>query len=186
MIIPLHAITGADTVSGFYGQSKKSIFKRVSNNIEEASVFLAHLGKGCDKDILWGATSEKFLLKFVYNDEKSVNIEEARARKWMSMKNKTTMRLPPDRDSYEQHVLRANHQAQIWFNFQRSDEPPNPLTNGYRIKDNYLLPIPFTKECFPKELRECTDSALSGNEDSSVSESGESDMNTSEDESLDL
>ena len=186
LIIPFHAITGADAVSGFYGQSKKTIFKRVSNNIEEASGFLSQLGKGCGKDILWGSTSENFLLKFVYNDKKSDNIEEARTRKWKSMKNKTTMRLPPDRDSFEQHVLRANHQAQIWFNFNRCEEPPNPLNNGYRIQDNYLLPLPYTKECLPKELEECTDSALSENEDSSMSESSESGINTSDDESLDL
>ena len=39
----------------------------------------------------------------------SLTISQARSKKWKAMKNKTTLRLPPDEDSFVQHLLRANY-----------------------------------------------------------------------------
>ena len=45
----------------------------------------------------------------MFNDKNSTNLGQARVTKWRSMKNKTTLGLPPDEDSFCQHLLRANY-----------------------------------------------------------------------------
>ena len=84
-----------------------------------------------------------FLINFIYADKTSLTISQARSKKWKAMKNKTTLRLPPDEDSFEQHLLRANYQAQIWYNFANSD-PSNPQDHGYKQEGLLVLPTPHT------------------------------------------
>ena len=117
VIIPFHAITGADTISGFYGQSKKAIFKRLMKHEDGTNEFLETLGKLEIQEDIDDKNSEMFLLKIIYNDQKNNKLSVARASKWKSMKNKSTARLPPDKDSYRQHVYRAHHQATVWYSF---------------------------------------------------------------------
>ena len=70
------------------------------------------------------------------------------------MKNKTTLRLPPDEDSFEQHLLRANYQAQIWYNFVNPDALSNPLDHGCTQENLLVLPTPHTKEACPNLPRD--------------------------------
>ena len=90
-----------------------------------------------------------FLINFIYADKTILTISQARGKKWKAMKNKTTLRLPPDEDSFEQHLLRANYQAQIWYNFANSDAPSNDdfLCYSSSSDDDYTVFTDFLK-CF--------------------------------------
>ena len=152
IILSLHAITGADAVSGFYEHSKKAVYEKVKK-IEEAQQLISNLGRNdtlYDEDIKKCST---FLINFMYADKSSRTIAEARAKKWRAMKNKTTLRLPPDEDSFIQHLHRANYQAWIWYNYGNPDGPPNPLGHGYMQEGLLVLPKPHTKEAYPMSLR---------------------------------
>ena len=43
---------------------------------------------------------EIFTVRVMYNDKNSKSLNEARANKWKQMKNKGTLRLPPEYDSF--------------------------------------------------------------------------------------
>ena len=129
--------------------------------------FLETLGKLDIQEEIDDKNSEMFLLKIIYNDQKNNKLCVARDSKWKSMKNKSTARLPPDKDSYRQHVYRAHHQAKVWYSFRDSGDPPNPVGHGYRLSGHNLVPSPHTREAIPIELREMMNNAQSSRDDSS-------------------
>lgn len=89
----------------------------------------------------------------MFNDKNSTNLGQARATKWRSMKNKTTLGLPPDEDSFCQHLLRANYQAKVWYDFKSPSAPADPQQHGYTFDGQYLLPVCHTNIACPDILR---------------------------------
>lgn len=129
-IISFHAITGADSICSFYGHSKKTEDKKKTKKSSEAQKLVSNLGKHdrlSEDDIM---KCSKYLVKYIYRDKESTTIVEARARKLRLMKNKITLRLPPDGNSFVQHLPWANYQARIWCNFTTPDGPANPFHYG--------------------------------------------------------
>ena len=71
VIISLHALTGADAVSGFYGHSKKPIYEKVKKS-EEAKQLITNFG-------MYDTLSEenitkcsRFFINFIYADKTSI------------------------------------------------------------------------------------------------------------------
>ena len=115
-----------------------------------------------------------FLINFIYADKTSLTILQARSQKWKPMKNKTTLRLPTDEDSFEQHLLRANYQTQIWYNFTNPDTPSNPLDHGYTQEGLLVLPTPHTKEACPNSLRDLVHDETFESDDDESNDDGDS------------
>ena len=115
-----------------------------------------------------------FLINFIYADNTSHTISEARVKTWRAMKNKTTLRLPPDEDSFEQHLLREKYQARIWYNFANPDGPANPLDHGYTQEGLFVLPTPHTKEACPSSLRDLVHDETFESDDDESSDDGDS------------
>ena len=84
-----------------------------------------------------------FLTNFIYAGKTNLAKPHARSKKKKAIKNKTTLHLAPGKDSFEQHLLRANYYAQIWYNFANSD-PSNPQDHGYTQEGLLVLPTPYT------------------------------------------
>ena len=115
-----------------------------------------------------------FLINFIYADKTSLTISQARSKKWKAMKNKTTLRLPPDEDSFKQHLLRANYQAQIWYIFANPDAPSMSLDHGYRQECLLVLPTPHTKEACPNSLRRLVNDETFESDDDKSNDDGDS------------
>ena len=87
-------------VSGFYGHSKKVIYEKLKKS-EEAKQLFTNLGmydRLSEEDI---KKCSMFLINFIYADKTSLTISQAKSKKWKAMKNKTTLHLRPDEDSFE-------------------------------------------------------------------------------------
>ena len=154
IIIQLHILTGCDSVSGFFGHGKSSVYPKHAN-INEVKQLLANLGASQEVDSLLNSLIEKFVIKFIYNDSTSESLAECRAVKWKQMKKKTTSRLPPDPDSFHLHVKRANYQCYIFRHYMESSAPPIPYSYGWHINEQGLtIPTMFTKEAVPKDMEE--------------------------------
>ena len=112
----VYAFTGVDTVEGFYGCGKFSIIKRTlkcnDKSHMETMQQLNGMKNELSDDML--LCLQEFTTRIVYNDPVSRELCEARARKWRISKNNDSARLPPDRDSFKQHCLRAHLQAYEW------------------------------------------------------------------------
>ena len=151
VIVPFHVHTGADAVSGFYGHGKPSIFESAMKS-EEGRSLLQGLGKQLPVSEDTQIDMEQFTIKFIYKDKTSTSLAEARAKKWESMKKKATQRMPPDCDSHQMKVRRANYQAYIFLNFRSPDAPPSPLHHGWHMKDGNCIPLRYTKPALPTRL----------------------------------
>ena len=152
-LIGFHALTGADAVSGFYGHSKKSIYTKIQKNHERQQMLLT-IGKNENISQIDINNAKKFVIKFMYSDKSSCNFAQARAKKWKQMKNKTTLQLPPYEDSFFQHMLRANYQAKIWYDFASLACPSSPLNHGYATDGQPMLPVQYTTDACPEFLND--------------------------------
>lgn len=113
----------------FMDIQKRPKIKKIKKS-SEAQKLVSNLGKHdrlSEDDIM---KCSKYLVKYIYRDKEITTIVEARARKLRVMKNKTTLRLPPDGDSFVQHLPWDNYQARIWSNFTTPDGTANPFHYG--------------------------------------------------------
>ena len=166
IIIPFHAYTGADAVSGFFGHSKATTFKRLGENIG----LLNKLGKEVDITDEIRKDLELFTISVIYNDKTSKSLNEARANKWRKMKKKGILTLPPDYDSFEQHLKRANYVAYTWLNFHYPDPPNSPLTHGFDLKNKDVVPVMHTLPALPLNFEELIDRTPIDDEESDISD----------------
>ena len=152
VIVQLHAFTGADAISGFFDHGKVSVLKKAKKTPEFATL-ISDLGSQVElcSDVLQKLT--KFTIKCIYRDVSSQSLAEARSSKWLSMKKKSTERLPPDEDSLVQHCRRANYQCYIWRHFHEAGTAPSPLSHGWKFSSAGLLePVLSTLQAIPDDV----------------------------------
>ena len=68
------------------------------------------------------------------------------------MKRKSTLRIPPDTDSHNLKVTRANYQAFIMLNCMNPDAPSSPLQHGWSLREGKCLPIRYSQPALPQRL----------------------------------
>ena len=115
--------------------TSKGIWTRLNDNL----TLLSKLGKNIHISEDVKKNLETFTIRVVYNDKNSSTLNEARASKWMQMKNKGTIRLSPDYDSFEQHLKRSNYVTYSWFSYDNPDASISPLNHGFMLGDNENL-----------------------------------------------
>ena len=156
VLIPLHLFTGADSVSGFFGHGKRTICKNAMESVE-AQALLSTLGTGLPVTSNTIKSMEMFTIRYIYNDNVSKNLAEARANKWRQMKVKAMQRLPPDPDSHALHVARLNYQVYTLFKCNEPGSPPDPCGHGWTLVDGMCQPQRFAAPSLPTYLRHiCT------------------------------
>ncbi len=126
-----------------------------------------------------------FTIKYVYKDNVSKTLAEARATKWKAMKKKSTLRIPPAMDSHRLKVERAIYQTYTSLNYNRPDSPPSPLGHGWILNAGKCEPLRHTKPALPQTLnnliaerRSPTESTDSDSDDSTDTEEEEEDIFT--------
>lgn len=142
----LHAFTGNDYTSAFYGVGKAKAFKILRDSEEFINTF-SKLGKSFTLDSSLFSSLELFVCTLY--GEKCSNINEARYKKFCSTKKcPEPQKLPPTRDALLCHSKRVSYvTAVIKRALEREPSIPNPdgygwkLKNGQLIIDWMLLPI---------------------------------------------
>jgi len=175
IIIPLHVITGSDHTSGFYGHGKNAVLQKVITD-HEARELLIRVGESVELEDEIRANMKSFVLSKIYAESANVTCGQARASKWHKLKKKSTIRLPPDDDSLDLHLLRTNYITYCQLHYQLL-EHPSPIGHGWEIINGKCRPVRHTLPPLPQQLnrRDCSDdiSDESGSDDES-SECGES------------
>jgi hypothetical protein len=123
---------------------------------------------------------ELFTIRYIYKDKTSKTLGAARASKWEAMKRKSTLRIPPDSDSRNLKVTRANYQVFILLNYMNPDAPPSPLQHGWNITEGICSPIRYTRPALPT----CLSNIIGkGHSTISISDNVESDSDAESEES---
>ncbi len=123
---------------------------------------------------------QKFVIRYIYNDKKSQSLPESRASKWRALKRKTRLRIPPDEDTLQHHIQRANYQAFVWLSCKDSPPAPSPLQHGWTQESGRILPIKHYLPPLPRNLQQLL-VATEVNDESSSDPSSESEADQESD-----
>ena len=97
------------------------------------------------------------------------------------MKTKSTLRLPPDRESHDLKVQRVNYQTFIFLNFAQAESPPSPLNNGWILEEGFCVPVRHHLPALPRYLKEVVQQQ-ENEADNSSSDSAQSDSGSDNDD----
>ena len=146
-LLGLHAMTGTDTTSSFYGHSKAKCLRLVKDDPERVET-VRSLGKSYN--LAAGGllpTLEKLVCRLY--GSKHATCTELRYERFCSSEGNEKL-LPPTRGALQQHSLRANYQAKIWADALQADVcAPSPHGHGWRVSDCVEIvwsedPVPAT------------------------------------------
>ena len=149
----LHALTGCDTTSSFFGVGKKiaiKIFKKHQKALQILQTFgTCTVEDACDM-------ARKFILLLYGSDDQIESLDKLRHN--IAIKTvKSASKLPPTEDAFKLHVQRCQYQVKVWEK-SHAKEPTisSPLEYGWKNTDCVLEPILMTIECAPKAVRDLT------------------------------
>ena len=130
----VHALTGCDSVSGFYNRGKvrpltillkDDIFRTGFENIHQSL----------------NPTPEAFRLIELFvcklYGSKATQVNDARYRLYKTGTTSPSL-LPPNDDALAQHVLRALYQAMVWCDMSNQLNIPSPDGHGWKETDGAL------------------------------------------------
>ena len=93
-----------------------------------------------------------FIIRFVYNDKKSLNLAESHSLAWKKKKKKSTQRLPPDEDTLIGHIKRSNYVIYMNLNYDSLFINESPSNHGWIIQDNIYVPKRYHKPALPHTM----------------------------------
>ena len=68
------------------------------------------------------------------------------------MKNRITIRLPPNNDSFSLHVRSENYQARAWNSYAIPEDPQAPSAHGWKLENAIVVSILPTAAVIPDNL----------------------------------
>ena len=81
-----------------------------------------------------------FVLRYVYNDKKSLNIVESRCLVWRRMKKKSTQRLLPDEDPLRGYIQCYNYVIFMNLYYDSPCAIESPSYHGWIFQDGVYVP----------------------------------------------
>jgi hypothetical protein len=144
-ILPtVHALTGCDTTSSFFGIGKKTVHKTLIQNPQKFQNLLSFAGSDIETSVEVG---RKFVsvLYAPKGAAKSAhdNLHELRVKSALA-KDASLVRLPPSEATFKQHILRVSLQVYVWMNSHVAKAPPrSPLKFGWAMADGSMKLVYF-------------------------------------------
>jgi hypothetical protein len=119
----LSRLTGCDTTSSFFGIGKKTVLKKLKDNIDE----FADLNKLCLFDSETSINVSRNFVARLYDQKRKMksahdNLNRLRV-KIAKQKDVSLAKLPPCEASFVQHVLRASLQTYTWMKSDTAQPP---------------------------------------------------------------
>ena len=161
ILLPLHALTGCDSVSSFCGKGKIKPWRMILEDASKGQGF-QQLGDSLSTDSALFAAVETFVCSlYEKGTTKDVNMLRYRLFCHKQARNEG---LPPTKDSLVQHTKRANLQAYIWKHALEAMQPEmNPVGHGWHLENGKLVPLFTTKEAAPSSVLALTQCGCSTN-----------------------
>ena len=98
-------------------------------------------------------SAKEFIRSVVYVAESSENYVDRRFRTYKNLKRKTSMAIPPDKDSLELAIKRAHLQTSTWLSCcEQNVQTLDPEECGWKLTDGKLKPLWFNGDQFPRQL----------------------------------
>jgi hypothetical protein len=156
VIVRFYVGTGCDSISSFFGIGKKSVWKNIFQN-EEAIALL----KSFSDDAM-----KSFVIRFVYNDKRSLTLSGMREKRWNRMKTKSLATAGIDEDTCLLRNKRVRYQTYLFEHYHESQLSVNPLLNGgFSREGDVCVPIKYSKPSLPDHISVLAEQNVSGEND---------------------
>ena len=128
-VLPLHALTGCDSVSAFRTIGKVKPWNVVKEN---PSRYSGIRGLGCNINVGQETPSAcSSLISACYGNKDTVSPDLAEIRYRQFCRKGFTDKLAPTPETFELHTKRANYQALVWRKATYQDQDlPSPIDMG--------------------------------------------------------
>lgn len=138
----VHALTGCDTVSSFFGIGKKTAFSTARKVVEAELPCLQALEDDKSIDV-----SRQFVAALYDPKKKFMGSHKSLNELRFRLAAKRTMsiaKLPPCEASFKQHVRRASWQTKTWTTAHiPKPETRQPTSNGWILQESSIVPLYF-------------------------------------------
>eukprot|EP00112_Aurelia_sp_Birch-Aquarium-sp1_P000921 Seg1091.1 transcript_id=Seg1091.1/GoldUCD/mRNA.D3Y31 product="hypothetical protein" protein_id=Seg1091.1/GoldUCD/D3Y31 len=153
-LIAFHALTGCDTTGKFNGKGKGNWFKVFMKLQDDTVSAICSLQNGPLESAL---EIEKFVVAG-YCPKTNTISTLAEARWYLFCKNpEDCEKFPPTSDAFQQHLLRAQLQAVVWYSSDRAMQPVlDPCDFGWKSTNGRFEPIGFVNNVAPTSLVQLT------------------------------
>lgn len=142
----MHALTGCDSVSSFFGRSKKKALGILRTNLNLQEEFSHSAFKPSPSKVTF---TDQFVCKLY--GAKSATVNAARYDLFKSGAGES--KLPPNDDCLLQHINRATYQAAIWHQaLEQNPDIPSPHGHGWVVSDGELQINWRTKPVAPPDI----------------------------------
>lgn len=137
----IHALTGCDTVSSFFGIGKKTALNSAQALAKSDPLRLKAIGNATvDTSRYFAVALYDPKCKFKGSHESLNKLRYNLAAK----RNVPIAKLPPSEPSFEQHILRASWQTKTWTSaHDPNPEIPAPAGHGWILQEKSLVPAYF-------------------------------------------
>ncbi len=114
----IHALTGCDTTSSFFGIGKVKLIKKLIKQNSSLSLLenfglLQDLSERAIEDVIM------FVQTTLYKGRADEGLIENRVRLYKALKTKSSEAIPPDPDSLRQATLRVYYQLYYWLRYNK-------------------------------------------------------------------
>ena len=147
----LHALTGCDSWSAFFGKGKKTALGVIQND-QEICKGLALLGVSQTVSASLHSSCEQFTIHLYGSTAADINTARFEL---FCKKNLQSQSLPPTADALQKHVERVNHQVYLWKQ-SLAPQPAisSPIGKGWELCNNKLSIKWMTRSPAPISLME--------------------------------
>eukprot|EP00795_Rhopilema_esculentum_P012489 gene12489-3172_t len=117
---------------------------------------MIHLARGQGRKLAEDGLNNvrEFVRSVIYSGKDDEDYVETRIPLYKSLKNKSSMSLPPDPDSVVQVIKRAHCQAYVWYRCgQRTINHLDLEEFGWKIQDGDVKPVWFVGNQFPPSVK---------------------------------
>ena len=149
-LLGVHALTGCDSISSFYGKGKQAAFALLVDDLEKFKL-MSRVGDTIPMSDDAFEVCQQFTIG-LYGMKGVTVINQARYQLFCR-KCPQSHQLPPTRDALQNHVRRANYQA--WIRKQallQDPEVPVPEGNGWSGTGEQLSIVWMTQQAAPQAL----------------------------------
>jgi len=137
-----HCFTGSDTTGKFFGKGKLTCWNAFIKSSTDTKQAFTALGSYEDLNQNTECPLGSYVCKLYEPKSSETDIGKLRWQQF-SKKQAEGQVLPPTKAALQQHILRARHQALLWY----QDDVPNPQIPkpeefGWKHEERVFMPVP--------------------------------------------
>ena len=142
----IHALTGCDSTSAFFGKGKSTVLKVALENLDVIQSLKKMASASTSADFEEAISAAQQFVVLLYDQKQKIRVDGLnKLRVKMANQSKMSLiKLPPCEASFREHVKRAIWQTKVWTSSHVTHPSiGTPTDHGWRQENDHLSPVLF-------------------------------------------